>query len=44
MGITLVIMEMRDNKATGDDDGSVYVLILLEEGGLRVMTERINSV
>jgi hypothetical protein len=37
-------MGMRDKKATGDDDGPVDVIILLGEGGLIVITERINSV
>jgi hypothetical protein len=37
-------MEMRNKKATEDDDRPVDVLILLGESGLRIMTERINSI
>jgi hypothetical protein len=37
-------MEMRDKNATEDDDGPVDVLILLGESGLKIMTERINSI
>jgi hypothetical protein len=31
------IKEMRNKKATGDEDVSVYVLKLLGEGGLKIM-------
>jgi hypothetical protein len=36
--------EMRDKKATGDDDVPVDVLKLLGEDGLRRMTQLINSI
>lgn len=35
---------MRVKKATGDDDRTVDVLVVLGEEGLRVMTERINNI
>jgi hypothetical protein len=38
------IKEMRDKKATEDDDVPGDVLKLLEEGGLRLMTQLINSI
>jgi hypothetical protein len=37
------IKEIRDKKATGDDDVSGDVLKFLGEGGLRLMTQLINS-
>jgi hypothetical protein len=37
------IKEMRDKKATGDDDVPGDVLKLLGEDGLRLMTQLINS-
>jgi hypothetical protein len=38
------INEMRDKKATGDDDVPGDVLKLLGEGGLRLMPQLINSI
>jgi hypothetical protein len=38
------IKEMRDKKATGDDDIPGDVLKLLGEDGLRLMTQLINSI
>jgi hypothetical protein len=38
------IKEMRDKKATGDDDVPGDVLQLLGEDGLRLMTQLINSI
>ena len=38
------IKEMRDKKATGDDDVPGDVLKLLGEGGLKVMTKLINAI
>jgi hypothetical protein len=38
------IKEIRDKKATGDDDVPGVVLKLLEEDGLRLMTQLINSI
>jgi hypothetical protein len=38
------IKEMRDKKATGDDDVPGDVLTLLGEDGLRLMTQLINSI
>jgi hypothetical protein len=38
------IKEMRDKKATGDDDVPGDVLKLMGEGGLRLMTQMINSI
>jgi hypothetical protein len=38
------IKEMRDKKATGDDDVPGDVLRLLGEDGLRLMTQLINSI
>jgi hypothetical protein len=38
------IKEMRDKKATGDDDVPGDVLKLLGEDGLRLMTQMINSI
>jgi hypothetical protein len=38
------IKEMRDKKARGDDDVPGDVLKLLGEGGLRLMTQMINSI
>jgi hypothetical protein len=38
------ITEMRDKKATGDDDVPGDVLKLMGEGGLRLMTQMINSI
>jgi hypothetical protein len=38
------IKEMRDKKATGDDDVPGDVLKLLEEDGLRIMTQLINNI
>jgi hypothetical protein len=38
------IKEMRDKKATGDDDIPVEVLKLLGEDGLNLMTQLINNV
>jgi hypothetical protein len=37
------IKKMRDKKATGDDDVPGDVLKLLGDDGLRLMTQRINS-
>jgi hypothetical protein len=37
------IKEIRDKKATGDDDGPADVLKLLGENGLRLVTQMINS-
>ena len=37
------IKEMRNKKATGDDDVPGDVLTLLGEGGLKVMTKLINT-
>jgi hypothetical protein len=37
------IKEMRDKTATGDNDVPGDVLKLLGEGGLRLMTQMINS-
>jgi hypothetical protein len=37
------IKEIRDKKATGDGDVPGDVLKLLGEGGLRLMTQLINS-
>jgi hypothetical protein len=39
-----VIKEMRNRKATGDDDVPVDVLKLLGEGGLKTMTILINII
>jgi hypothetical protein len=36
--------EMRDKKATGDDDVPGDVLTLLGEDGLKVITQLINSI
>jgi hypothetical protein len=38
------IKEMRDKKATGEDDVPGDVLKLLGEDGLRLMTQLINSI
>jgi hypothetical protein len=39
------IKEMRNMKATGDDDDvSGYVLKLLGDGGLKIMTKLINTI
>jgi len=38
------IKEMRNKKATGDDDVPGDVLKLLGEGGLKVMTKLINTI
>jgi hypothetical protein len=38
------IREMRDKKATGDDDVPGDVLKLLGEDGLKLMTQLINSI
>jgi hypothetical protein len=38
------IEEMRDKKATGDDDVHGDVLKLLGKDGLRLMTQPINSI
>jgi hypothetical protein len=38
------IKEMRDKKATGDDDVPGDVLKFLEEDGLKLMTQLINSI
>jgi hypothetical protein len=38
------IKEMRDMKATGDDDVPGDVLILLGEDGLKLMTQLVNSI
>jgi hypothetical protein len=38
------IKEMRDKKATGDEDVPGDVLKLLGEDGLRLMTQLINSI
>jgi hypothetical protein len=38
------IMEMRDKKATGDDDVPGDVLRLLGEDGLKLMTQFVNSI
>ena len=35
---------MRNKKATGDDDVPGDVLILLGEGGLKIMTKLINAI
>jgi hypothetical protein len=37
-------MEMRDKKATGDDDVPGHVLKLLGEDGLKLMTQLMNSI
>jgi hypothetical protein len=39
-----VIMEMRDKKATGDDDEPVEALILLGDDGLNLLTQLINNI
>ena len=39
-----VIKEMRNKKATGDDNVPGYVLKLLGEGGLKIMTELIDTI
>ena len=38
------IKEMRNRKATGDDDVPGDVLKLLGEGGLKILTELINTI
>jgi len=38
------IKEMRNRKATGDDDAPGDVLKLLEEGGLKILTKLINTI
>jgi len=38
------IKEMRNKKATGTDDVTGYVLKLLGNGGLKIMTELINTI
>jgi hypothetical protein len=38
------IKEMRNKKATGDDDVPGDVLKLLGEGGLKIMTKLINTI
>jgi len=38
------IKEMRNEKATGDDDVSGDVLKLLREGGLKIMNKSINNI
>jgi hypothetical protein len=38
------IKKMRDKKATGDDDVPGYVLKLLGEDGIKLMTQLINSI
>jgi len=38
------IKEMRNRKATGDDDVPGDVLKLLGEGGLKIMTKLINTI
>jgi hypothetical protein len=38
------IKEMRNEKATGDDDVPGYVLKLLGEGGSKIMKKLINSI
>jgi hypothetical protein len=38
------IKEMRNKKATGDDDVPGDVLKLLEEGGVKIMTKLINTI
>jgi hypothetical protein len=38
------LMEMRNNKATGDDHVPGNVLKLLTEGGLKIMMELINTI
>jgi len=38
------IKEMRDKKATGDDDILVAVLKLLGKGGLELMVKLINNI
>ena len=38
------IKEMRNKKATGDDDVPGDVLKLLEEGGLKIMKKVINTI
>ena len=38
------IKEMRNKKATGDDDVPGDVLKLLGEGGLKILTELINTI
>jgi len=38
------IKEMRNKKATGDDDVSADVLKLLGDGGLKIMTKLINTI
>jgi hypothetical protein len=38
------IKEMRNTKATGDDDVPGDVLKLLGEGGLKIMTKLINTI
>jgi len=37
------IKEMRDKKAAGDDDVPGYILLLLGEDGLRIMTQLIYN-
>jgi hypothetical protein len=37
------IKEMRNRKATEDDDVPGYVLKLLGEGGLKILTKLINT-
>ena len=38
------VKEMRNRKATGDDDVPGDVLKLLGEGGLKIMTELISTI
>jgi hypothetical protein len=38
------IKEMRNKKATGDDDAPGDVLKLLGESGLKIMTKLINTI
>jgi hypothetical protein len=38
------IKEMRNKKATGDDDVPGYVLKLLGDGGLKIMTKLVNTI
>jgi len=44
MKVEKAIKEMRNKKATGDDDVSGDVLKLLGEGVLKIMTKLINSI
>jgi hypothetical protein len=39
-----VMKEMRDTKATGDDDAPVEVLKLLGDDGLKLITELMNNI